>query len=49
MPAHERRRNRLLIQLTDAELAAVERLAKGESPALYVRDLLLRRLKRRKR
>lgn len=51
IPAPERRRNRLNIQLTDDELEQLEELAARESPALYARQVLLRHLaaKRRKR
>ena len=40
-----------MFQLTDEELAALERVASHESPAIYARQVLLRHLaaKRRKR
>ncbi len=53
LPDAERRRNRVTIQLTDAELEALRQVAQGarESVALYARSALLRHLaaKRRKR
>ena len=48
-PVEERLRNRLMVSLTDAELAELHEAA-GDTPvAVYVRETLMRHLKRRRR
>lgn len=44
----DRRRNRIVVNLTDAELDQVERAAKGEHLGSFARKILLRSASRRK-
>lgn len=48
-PAHERRRNRLVLYLTDAELEELEGAIGDEQYNEYVRDVLFRHLAHRRR
>ena len=45
----ERRRNRVVILLTDAELERVERSAKGKHLGGFAREILLRSVSRRRK
>jgi len=47
-PREERRRNRIVLNLTDLELEAVERVIGGRSVADFARELLLRHVARRR-
>jgi hypothetical protein len=47
--AEEKRRNRIMLNLTDAELAHLERAAKSERPSEFARSIVLRYLARRKK
>jgi hypothetical protein len=42
----ERRRNRIMLNLTDDEFAALVEAAAQESPADYAREIVLRHLRR---
>lgn len=42
----ERRRNRVMMNLTDHEMALLERAASDRAPADYAREVLLRHLQR---
>jgi hypothetical protein len=44
----ERRRNRVMLNLTDAEYRALLDASGGRAPSDYVRNLLIRHLKRRR-
>ena len=47
LPVEERRRNRVMLNLTDAELEALERAAHGRPVAELAREIVLRSLARR--
>ena len=46
--AEEKRRNRIMLNLTDAELARLERAAKGKPISSLAREVVIRYLARRK-
>jgi len=47
-PREERRRNRVVMNLSDLELEAIERVIGGRSVADFARDLMLRYVARRR-
>jgi len=47
-PPEERRRNRLVLNLKDRELEAIERAARGQPAADFAREIVLRYLARRR-
>ena len=46
--AEEKRRNRIMLNLTDAELARLERAAKGKPISAFARKIVMNYLARRK-
>jgi len=48
LPAEERRRQRVVLNLTDQEHAQLMKAAQGESPAAFARSIVLRYLTRRR-
>ena len=48
-PVAERRRNRVVLNLTDEELRALRKAAAGQQIGAFIRDILFRSLARRRR
>lgn len=48
LPAEKRRAERIMVNLSEAEREALERQAGGTPVSVYVRDLILRHLARRR-
>ena len=45
----ERRRNRVMLNLTDEEISLLEDAAVADNPSGYAREVLIRHLRRKKR